>query len=129
MRERGHGHFVVVGSLTALVPFPGNATYAATKAALLAFVRSLRLELSETDLHAGIVLPGYTRTAMTEKKESLLPRMEADEVAVAIERCIEEQRAVVVPGKANQLSALLFRVFPDLGERIVASIGDYLVPG
>src|SRR5436190_547454 len=42
MRPRGHGHIVNVASVVARAPGPGAATYAATKAGVLAFSAAVR---------------------------------------------------------------------------------------
>ncbi len=68
---------IAVSSLTAMVPFPGHGNYSASKAALNQMLRNLRIELgpsaSRQGTHVGIVLPGYTETAMTAGLASALP--------------------------------------------------------
>lgn len=61
---RGCADLVVVGSLSAVRPTPGRAMYAATKAALSAFVDVVRQELAETQVRATLVLPGLTATGL-----------------------------------------------------------------
>ncbi len=128
MRDRGHGRVVVVGSLAAVVPFPGNATYSATKAALLALVRSLRLELDGTGVHLAIVLPGLTRTDATAEMASVLPRMSAEAVAKATAAALVGDRAIVIPGWHNRLAAQLFQAAPDLTEHVLARVAAKVVP-
>ena len=123
------GHVIFVGSLTAVVPFPSNATYAATKAALLALVRSIRVEMAESGVHFGIVLPGPTRTQMTVGKPSRLPFEEPDTVARAIVRCIEERTGIETPGLSNRLAGGFFRGFPGISEWILNRVKTRLVPG
>ena len=127
--EASGGSAVVVGSLTALLPYPSNATYAGSKAALLALVRSLRVEMDASEVHFGIVLPGSTRTSLTEDKSSVIPSMEADEVAEAICKCIDEREGVVIPGLTNRLAATFFQEFPELSERLLKPLKKKLVPG
>lgn len=52
------GAIVNVSSLAATVAFPGNAPYAAAKAALEAFTRSLALDLGPRGIRANAVAPG-----------------------------------------------------------------------
>ncbi|MFB6375784.1 MAG: SDR family NAD(P)-dependent oxidoreductase [Bradymonadaceae bacterium] len=99
------------------ISFPGNATYAASKAALFALVRASRLELADTDVHFGIVLPGFTRTAMTTGLDSHLPSKSPEAVARAIVRCLEDRRAIVVPGLLNHLAMRIFGALPELAAR------------
>lgn len=46
MLKRGKGQFVVIASMAAKIPSPGQAIYAATKYALLGYFLSLRTELA-----------------------------------------------------------------------------------
>lgn len=122
MIARDRGSVVVVGSLTSVVPFPGNASYAASKAALQALVRSLRLELAATSVHLGLVLPGFTASSMTADMSSLLPAMSADDVARAVERCLKERRSFVVPGLINKVGLRLFSAAPALTDAVLARL-------
>ena len=112
------GQVVCVGSLASLMPFPGEASYAASKAALLSLLRTLRVELREQPVQLTTVLPGYTATEMTEKHRSLLPAMSADRVGMAIAKAIEERPHIVIPGLSNRLAARVFqktaRILPRL---------------
>ncbi len=124
MIERNRGSVAVVGSLTSVVPFPGNASYAASKAALQALVRSLRLELASTNVHLGLVLPGFTATPMTEGMTSALPAMSADQVARAVERCLTARRPFVVPGLINKVGLRLFSAAPALTDAVLARLSS-----
>ncbi len=128
MAERGHGKAVVVGSLTSIVPFPGNSSYSASKAALTALIRGLRLEYRNTGVALGVVMPGYTATQMTANLSSTLPPMSADAVGRAVEQCYERAFAQVVPGAMNRAAALLFSLFPDTADRVLGRFSRYLVP-
>jgi 3-oxoacyl-[acyl-carrier protein] reductase len=63
MRAR-YGRVAVVGSITALQASQGNAAYAASKAALLAYVRTLAVEAARTGVTVNYVAPGFIDTAM-----------------------------------------------------------------
>jgi hypothetical protein len=63
---RKRGSIVLVGSVTAALPSPDYAAYAATKAALQGFGRSLSIELRGR-ARVRVVHPGATRTRMHEK--------------------------------------------------------------
>jgi 3-oxoacyl-[acyl-carrier protein] reductase len=127
MIDRGEGRAAVVGSLTSDLPFPGHATYSASKAALRALIRSLQLELAEFQVHVGLVLPGFTRTAMTSELRNVLPSMSADAVAGAVERCLEDRERLVVPGLVNKLAFRLFGAMPNLADSLLARL-PFLVP-
>jgi NAD(P)-dependent dehydrogenase (short-subunit alcohol dehydrogenase family) len=63
MRAR-HGRLAVIGSVTALQANQGNAAYAASKAALLGYVRTLAIEIARTGVTVNYVAPGFIDTAM-----------------------------------------------------------------
>jgi 3-oxoacyl-[acyl-carrier protein] reductase len=72
MRERGYGRIVTVSSTTGPVnAMPGQASYAASKSALVGLSRSLALEVVADAITVNVVAPGYVRTA------SQLPAEEA----------------------------------------------------
>lgn len=56
------GQVQVVGSMIARVPTPYMSTYAATKAALVSWTRSVRPEMKRRGIDLTLVLPGATRT-------------------------------------------------------------------
>jgi uncharacterized protein len=131
MRGREDAHVVCVGSLTSILPFPCNATYAASKAALLALVRGLRVELAEEAMHLGIVLPGLTDTDIVPDSGApvRLPRASVDEVADAVAECIDERAGVVIPGWSNQIAARLWQSFPSVFDGLLEKTARYVVPG
>jgi NAD(P)-dependent dehydrogenase (short-subunit alcohol dehydrogenase family) len=75
MRARD-GRLVVIGSITALQANQGNAVYAASKAALLGYVRTLAIETARTGMTVNYVAPGFIDTAMMEPYAKYRERME-----------------------------------------------------
>jgi NAD(P)-dependent dehydrogenase (short-subunit alcohol dehydrogenase family) len=65
-KRQGRGHFVTVCSMTAFIPFPGLASYAAAKHALRAFHHALALEERNGPLKFTIIHPTSTETPMLE---------------------------------------------------------------
>jgi len=70
MRERRFGRIVNVGSVNGLSGQMGQTNYAATKAGLIGFTKSLALEGASRNITANVVAPGYTDTAMVEAVDS-----------------------------------------------------------
>jgi NAD(P)-dependent dehydrogenase (short-subunit alcohol dehydrogenase family) len=62
MVERGHGIVVHVSSITSHLPHPGQAAYAAAKAALNSYSRSLAAALGPAGVRVLCVLPGFIAT-------------------------------------------------------------------
>jgi acetoacetyl-CoA reductase len=64
MRERRFGRIVNMGSVNGLSGQLGQSNYAATKAGLIGFTKSLALEGAARNITANVVAPGYTDTSM-----------------------------------------------------------------
>ena len=63
------GSVVNVSSITGLMGNAGQANYAASKAGLLGFTKSLAREYGERNVRVNAVAPGFIRTDMTAKLE------------------------------------------------------------
>lgn len=61
---KGHGSIVGVASTLAKVPAPATAAYSASKAGLLAMLRTVALESAASGIRANAVLPGIVDTPM-----------------------------------------------------------------
>jgi 3-oxoacyl-[acyl-carrier protein] reductase len=66
MLEQGGGHIVLISSFSALHPPPGQAAYAAAKAALLGLAADLATRYGASNIRVNAVLPGFLATRMTE---------------------------------------------------------------
>jgi 3-oxoacyl-[acyl-carrier protein] reductase len=75
MRARD-GRFAVIGSIAALQASQGNAAYAASKGALLSYIRTLAIEVARTGVTVNYVAPGFIDTAMLAPYEKFRDKME-----------------------------------------------------
>ena len=64
MLARRKGNIVAIGSMAVKCPAPGQATYAATKAALSAFCHSLRGEVADRGVSVTVAHPGPIATGL-----------------------------------------------------------------
>lgn len=95
MLRARHGRIISVASVVALRGNVGQTAYAASKAGLIGFTKSLAREVARKGITANVVAPGFVTTAMTDElgdaaREALVDMaptgraVEADEVAAAI---------------------------------------------
>jgi acetoacetyl-CoA reductase len=64
MLERQHGKIVNISSFVAMAGNVGQANYAATKAGIIGFTKSVALEVSRHGITVNAVCPGFTETDM-----------------------------------------------------------------
>lgn len=62
MMRRRHGRIINISSLSALLPPVGQTNYAAAKAAVITFTRTLAKEVARAGITVNSVLPGYIET-------------------------------------------------------------------
>ncbi len=67
MMARRSGRVIAVGSVTASRANQGNAAYAASKAALEAYMRTLSLETARRGITVNTIAPGFVHTDMMER--------------------------------------------------------------
>ncbi len=66
MMRRRHGRIINISSVSGLMGQVGQANYAASKAGLIGFSKSLARELASRGITVNVVAPGFVPTAMTE---------------------------------------------------------------
>ncbi|MBC7905224.1 MAG: 3-oxoacyl-ACP reductase [Rhodospirillaceae bacterium] len=66
MRGRGWGRIINISSMNALRGQFGQANYAAAKAGMIGFTKSIAQELAGKGITANCIAPGFIRTEMTQ---------------------------------------------------------------
>lgn len=97
MRARRDGCLVGVASIAGFRGLPGAGAYSASKAAAIAYLESLRVELRGSGLDVVTICPGYIATPMTANNPYRMPfLLSADRAACLIARAIARRRRFYV---------------------------------
>ncbi len=114
MRARGSGRLVGIASVAGIRGLPGAGAYSASKAAAIAYLESLRVELRGSGVRVVTLAPGYIATPMTAVNPYPMPfLLPADEAARRMARVIDAGRAyAVVPWQMGIVAGLL-RALPN----------------
>jgi short-subunit dehydrogenase len=124
MRQRGSGSLVGIASVAGYRGLPGAAAYSASKAAVISYLESLRVELHASGVNVITICPGYIATPMTEKNPYPMPfLLSAEEAAEKIVALIAfGRRYSVIPWQMAVVARAL-RVIPNwLYDRVLAGV-------
>jgi short-subunit dehydrogenase len=109
MADARHGTLVGIASVAGVRGLPGSAAYSASKAAALAYLESLRVEMRPFKVAVVTIAPGYIRTPMTAANPYPMPfLMDADRFAEkAAEAIARKVRFAVFPWPMRIVATLL----------------------
>ena len=109
MRKAGNGTLVGVASVAGFRGIPGSEAYSASKAALISYLESLRVELHGSGVSVVTLCPGYIETPMTEINPYAMPFiLPADESARRMARVITARKSfAVVPWQMGLVGSVM----------------------
>lgn len=113
-RKQGHGHLVMISSMSAMRGMPGNiTTYAATKAGVAALTEGIRADLRNTKIKVTTLYPGYIRSEINEKVKKVPFIVDTVTGCRALVRAIEKEKTeACVPAWPWTLMGLAMRNLP-----------------
>jgi len=113
MREARRGSLVGIASIAGFRGVPGAGAYSASKAAAIAYLESLRVELHGSGVSVVTVCPGFVDTPLTRGNRYRMPfLLDADTAARRIARAIENRRSFSVVPWQMALAGGLLRALP-----------------
>ncbi len=112
MRARGAGTLAGIASVAGFRGLPGAGAYSGSKAAAIAWLESLRVELAGSGVAVVTLCPGYIDTPMTRVNRYPMPfLLSAAEGARRMARAIDARRSwVVVPWQMAIVGGLMRRM-------------------
>jgi hypothetical protein len=129
LRESKNARILNVASLAGTYPIPYLNVYAASKAFVISFSKSLRYELRATGVKVSCLCPGgvatnfWRRSGMESSgKDSPSGKMSADSVARTAVKGMISGKAIIVPGIINKMYAPFLWLFPSLAMRVYAAM-------
>ena len=102
MMSEGAGRIVNIASIVGFTGYTGLSVYAATKASMIGFTRSLAREVGRLGITVNAVAPGFLDTAMTHglggeqrlqvvRRSALRRLADVDDVANAVEFLLSDK--------------------------------------
>ena len=120
MHQKNDGGVLLVSSMAGFAPLPYQAAYAATKAFVTSYGRSLAYELKGKGVNVSVFAPGGIATEMLETsglsrkfKAGDVGIMTADECARLALSGFQRRRMLTVPGASNKLMAAGMKLAPN----------------
>lgn len=122
MRAAGRGTLCGIASVAGFRGLPGAGAYSASKAAAIAWLEALRVEMRGSGVSVVTICPGYVDTPMTRVNRYRMPfLLPADEAARRIARAIESKAPLaVIPWQMAIAGRLLRWLPPFVYDRVTA---------
>ena len=134
MQQRGQGHILLCASCLSKFATPQHGAYCASKSAIEAFAKSMRMELKSDHIYVSTVHPIGTRTEFFDSSAKRSGKSESDfatqsppwlmqspeRVAKAVVHCLRRPRPEVWTSLPMRLTSTIFAAFPRLSQCCVS---------
>lgn len=113
MRARRRGQVIVVASAASKLAPAGEATYAATKHAVLGYCTAVRAELRGSGVQVNVLMPTVVSTELAAGTSSgLVPLLTADRVAARVLSLVRRPRPELFVPAVARTAALVLDLLP-----------------
>lgn len=109
MRQARAGRLVGVASVAGIRGLPGAGGYSASKAAVISYLESLRVELRGQGVSVVTLVPGFIRTPMTARNRYRMPFLTEPDVFArkAVDAISAGRSFAVIPWQMRVVAAVL----------------------
>ena len=124
-KKQKSGQLVGIASVAGLRGLPGSGAYSASKAALINYLESLRIEMKPFGIHVTTIAPGYIHTPMTKHNRYVMPFiLDVDEAVARFIKVIQKKkRFVIIPWQMNIVGTIM-KLLPSSLWDVVAKGGQ-----
>lgn len=114
MRAAKRGRLVGIASVAGFRGLPGSGAYSASKAALISYLESLRVDMRGSGVKVVTICPGYIKTPLTDINPYPMPFiLDADVAARRIVRVIERGSSFAVVPWQMALVGRVLKLLPN----------------
>lgn len=123
MRAARQGTLVGIASVAGVRGIPGSEAYSASKAAVITYLESLRVELHGSGVSVVTIAPGYVRSEMTQGNDFPMPFLLSAEVFAqrAVQAILRRDPYRTIPWQMGWVAAALRRLPRPLFDRAFAN--------
>lgn len=109
MKHAKKGSLVGIASVAGIRGLPGAGAYSASKAAVITYLESLRVELAPEGVNVTTIAPGYIKTPMTDINQYAMPFLMAPDVAAKkfAQAIAKKKRFIVIPWQMGWLAKIM----------------------
>lgn len=115
MRQTNQGTLIGIASVAGFRGLPGASAYSASKAAVIAYLESLRVELRNSGISVMTVCPGYIDTPMTAINPYPMPFiLKPDRAAEIIVHAVQKRRLFITIPWQMAIVGFFLRRMPNI---------------
>jgi short-subunit dehydrogenase len=129
MAAKGHGHIVLISSLSGKSGQAASSIYSATKFGLRGFGQGLRGDLAPRGVGVSVVFPGFIRDAgMFHESGAKLPKgvgtSTPEQVAAAVVKAITSDKGEVDVAPVGMRAGTAFaQIAPEISAKVAKRLG------
>ena len=112
-KKRKQGQFVGISSIAGIRGLPGSGAYSSSKAALINYLESFRVEMAPYKIDVTTIAPGYIKTPMTDVNDYSMPFIiPANKAAISFIKAIRKKKKFIIIPWQMKIIGYLMHILP-----------------